>query len=127
MPLIAAKYKVDFSGLRVDLVEQALGRMLSQHYSACVLRRFVAALVSEAQEFYEACIDLQERRTVYVAAGENLNALGRIVGADRAPWSFDDSYWFFSTGSPRAPTGPRCGASGPPWRLTSRLTMKNTA
>lgn len=107
MPLISEKYKVDFSGLKTDLVQQALGRMLSQHYSACVLRRFVDALVSECQELYDACIDLQEKRTAYVATGENLNALGRIVGADRAPWSYDDSYWFFynrvTQGTDRAP------------------------
>lgn len=88
-------YKISFDAYRKDLVQQALDRMLSQHYNKCVLRQFVAAFLDEAQEAYDAIIDMQEQRTVYAAEGENLDALGRIVGEDRAPWAYDDSSWLF--------------------------------
>lgn len=88
-------YAIDFTPYRKDLLEQALNRMLSQHYDKCVLRQFVAAIIDEAQRAYDAIIDMQEQRIVYNAEGENLNALGRIVGEDRKPWTYDDSTWLF--------------------------------
>jgi len=95
MPIPAA-YKVDFSPYRKDLIEQALARMLSQHYDKCVLRQFVAAIMQEVQALYDAIIDLQEKRTLHEAAAENLNALGRIVGEPRAPYQYDESRWLFA-------------------------------
>lgn len=93
---ISERYKVDFSPHRKDLIEQALSRMLSQHYDKCVLRQFVAAIMEEVQELYDALIDVQERRTLYMAEQENLNALGRIVGEPRAPYQYDESRWMFA-------------------------------
>ena len=89
-------YKVDFSPYRKDLIEQALGRMLSQHYDKCVLRQFVAAIMDEVQELYDAVLDMQEQRTLYEAEEENLNALGRIVGESRNPYQYDESRYMFA-------------------------------
>lgn len=89
-------YKVDFTAARKSLIEQALDRMLSQHYGKCLLRRFVAAVMTEVQELYEAVLDMQEKRTLYEADGENLNALGRIVGEPRAPYQYDESRYLFA-------------------------------
>ncbi len=93
---IPEHYKIDFSPYRKDLVEQALGRMLSQHFDKCVLRQFVAAVMREVQELYAAIIDMQEQRTLYQAAAENLSALGRIVGEPRAPYQYDESRYMFA-------------------------------
>ena len=94
MPL-PRTFEVDFSAYAIDLVGQALGRMLSQHYDKCVLRQFVAAFIDECQELYDACIDMQRMRTPYEAQEENLNGLGRIVGEPRTPWMYDESGWMF--------------------------------
>ena len=93
---IPAFYKVDFSPYRKSLIEQALGRMLSQHYDKCVLRQFVAAIMLEVDELYDAIIDMQEQRTLYEAVEYNLDALGRIVGEPRAPYQYDESRWMFA-------------------------------
>lgn len=92
---LSSAFKVDFSKYARDLVSQALDRMLSQHYDKCVLRQFVAVFIEECQLLYDACIELQRLRTPYYAEGQNLDALGRIVGEDRTPWEYDDSMWFF--------------------------------
>lgn len=92
---LPSTYKINFDIYAKELVEQALSRMLSQHYDKCVLRQFVAAFIEECNELYDACIELQKQRTLFYAAGENLNALGRIVGEQRTPWSYDESSWFF--------------------------------
>ena len=94
MPL-SERFAIDFDRYAKNLVEQALGRMLSQHYDKCVLRQFAAAFAEECQELYAACLDLQKQRTPYYAEGENLDALGRIVGEPRSPWQYDDSFYLF--------------------------------
>lgn len=93
---IPASFKVDFSPQRKDLVAQALSRLLTQHYDKCVLRQFVVAIMEEVQELYDALIDLQERRTLYMAEDENLNGLGRIVGEARTPYQYDENRWLFT-------------------------------
>ena len=92
---IPSTYKIDFSPHRKDLIEQALGRMLSQHYDKCVLRQFVAAIMQEVNELFDCLIDMQEMRTLFMAEAENLNAIGRIVGEPRAPYQYDESKWMF--------------------------------
>lgn len=89
--LISEEYKVSFDEYIKDLIEQALGRMLSQHYGKCVLRQFVSVFMDEVQVLYDAIIDMQKLRSVYYAEGENLAALGRIVGEPRNLWMYDDS------------------------------------
>lgn len=96
-------YKVDFSLYDKDLVTQALNRMLSQHYDKCVLRQFVAAIMCEVQELYEAIIDMQDGRTLFEAQAENLNALGRIVGEPRAPYQYDESRYMFADRAQQRP------------------------
>jgi len=93
---IPASYKIDFSPYRKSLVEQALARLLSQHYDKCVLRQFVAAIMEEVDALYNALIDLQEFRTLYEATEYNLDALGRIEGEPRAPYQYDESKWMFA-------------------------------
>ena len=95
MPL-PAFYKIDFKPCRKDLIEQALGRMLAQHYDKCVLRQFVAAVMREVNELYDAIIDMQEMRTLHEAEAYNLDALGRIVGEPRNPYRYDESRWLFA-------------------------------
>jgi hypothetical protein len=96
-------YTVDFSPYRRDLVAEGLERMLAQHYAKCVLRQFVAVFLNECQDLYDALLDLQEKRTVYEAEEENLDALGRIVGAERKPWVLDEAFsWFGFDAAKRA-------------------------
>lgn len=94
--MISQRYKVDFSPYRWDMAGDGLERLLSQFVPSCVLRRFIGVILYQCQELYDAVIDLMEQRTLFKAGGENLEALGRIVGEPRAPYSYDDSTWFFS-------------------------------
>lgn len=92
---ISDEFNVDFSIYDRDVVSEGLNRMLSQHYDKCVLRQFMAVILDEVQELYDACIDMQKQRIVYNAQSINLDALGRIVGADRRPWILDEDFeWF---------------------------------
>lgn len=101
--MIPASYKTDFSAWRVDLLQRGLDRLLGQFRSSCVLRQFTAALLDEVLELHEAAIDLMEQRTLYAAAGENLDALGRIVGEPRSPYQYDESKWMFADRLPQSP------------------------
>ena len=94
--LLPDTFKIDFSAEQKDLISAALTRMLGQHYNKCALRQFVAAFVAECQELYDACLDMQRLRSPYEAEGENLNALGRIVGEDRQVWNYDETSWMFA-------------------------------
>lgn len=96
-------YKVDFSPWRKDLVEAALKRLLSQHYDKCVLRQFTAAIMAEVQTLFDALLDLQERRTLYQAEGATLDAIGRIVGEPRKPYSYDEQRWMFADRQDQSP------------------------
>lgn len=90
-----SKFQVDFSKYDKDLITQELDRMLGQHYDKCVLRQFVAVFIRACQELYDACIELQRMRTAFDATEYNLDALGRIVGEDRALWEYNDEGWFY--------------------------------
>jgi hypothetical protein len=93
---VPEKLKVDFSGLARDLAARALTRLLSQHWTAPVLKQFVAALIRTGpQETYDRIIRTQEAQTIYLAEGVDLEAIGRIVGQPRTPYRYDDSRWFF--------------------------------
>lgn len=91
--ILPESFKVDFSVYEKDLVEQALNRMLSKWLKSCVLRQFVSVLIEQCQELYDACLDIQRLRTPYEAQGADLEALGRIVGAERGVWAYDDTVW----------------------------------
>ena len=113
--MIPESYKIDFGELRRDLVSHGLGRMLEQFRSSCVLRQFLAALLEEVQELHDAALDVMEQRTLFRGAGENLNALGRIVGEERAPYSYDESRWFFADRLPQGTDKAACWQDGVPF------------
>lgn len=66
-----------------DLQVRAAGRMLKQFSKAPVLLAVLWALVSEIQALSDEIIDVIRQRMPNAAKGENLNAIGRIVGQDR--------------------------------------------
>lgn len=92
---VSDKLKVDFSSEYKSLVESALDRLPYSFIKSCVLRQFIAALVSECEALYTSCINMQEQRTIYNAKGEVLDALGRIVGCPRQALVFYESRWFW--------------------------------
>lgn len=91
---IPERLKVDFSASRKDLIADGLNKMLSVFYDSCTLRQFVAVLLRQVQELYDAALAVEEQRTLYAAEGVNLDALGRIVGQDRLLWSYNEDKWF---------------------------------
>ena len=100
---IPQKFQVDFTPYRRDLIQQAVERLLSQHHCACALKQLVLAFTGEAQCLYDALIDLQEQRTLYKAEGETLSAIGRIVGAERAAYQYDETRWMFADKEAQGP------------------------
>ena len=100
---IPAKFAVDFSSYRKDLIVQAINRLLGQHYDKCTLKQFILAVMGEVQCLYDALIDLQEQRTLYRAEGETLSALGRIVGQERAPMQYAETYFMYADRPMQAP------------------------
>ena len=90
------KLRIDFTPYERDLVTEGLNKMLAVFYDACTLRQFVAVLLKQAQELYDAALKVQQGRTLYEAQGVNLDGIGRIVGQDRALWSYsEDGYMHF--------------------------------
>ncbi len=112
---IPAFFEVDFSTYRKDLIEQALNRMLEQHYDKCVLRQLVSAIMQEVQALYDAILDMQSKRTLYEAEKENLDALGRIVGEPRAPYQYDESCWMFADRQAQPPDFSSCWCINAPF------------
>lgn len=94
--MISNRYKVDFSPYRRDMISDGRRRILSQFVPSCVLQRFIGVILHQCQELHGAIIDLMESRTLYEATGESLEALGRIVGEPRIPYSYDDTRWLFA-------------------------------
>ena len=88
------KLKLDFSSVRKDLVAAGLDRMLAQYKSPPLVNKLVAVWLKQCQQLYDAIVDLQEYRTIYRAQGSNLEALGRIVGAKRVDFNYNDDYYF---------------------------------
>lgn len=88
------KLKLDFSSVRKDLVTAGLDRMLAQYKNSPLFNKLVAVWLKQCQQLYDAIVDLQEYRTIYMAQGSNLEALGRIVGAKRVDFNYNDDYYF---------------------------------
>ena len=88
------KLKLDFSSVRKDLVAAGLDRMLAQYKNSPLFNKLVAVWLKQCQQLYDAIVDLQEYRTIYRAQGSNLEALGRIVGAKRVDFNYNDDYYF---------------------------------
>lgn len=94
---IPQKFKIDFSGYRKDLVAKAWSRMLSQFWGSPVMRDFVAAFIRNGPQWaYDEIVKQQEANSLYMAEGDNLDAIGRIVGQPRVPYQYDDSKWLFA-------------------------------
>lgn len=85
---------VDFSPEEKDLVQEALQLLVSRLYTSCTLRKFIDVLIGQVQELYDACIELQKQRCLYYARGDTLDAIGRIVGQSRSPFTYSDTYYF---------------------------------
>lgn len=88
------KLKLDFSSVRKDLVAAGLDRMLAQYKNSPLFNKLVSVWLKQCQQLYDAIVDLQEYRTIYRAQGSNLEALGRIVGAKRVDFNYNDDYYF---------------------------------
>ena len=100
---IPESFRIDFSGLGRDLPQEAVDRLLSQFLCAHGLHQLVLAFMGEVQCLYDAIIDMQERRTLYMARGGNMEALGRIVGQSRAPRQYSEAHFMAAD---RAAQGP---------------------
>lgn len=113
---IPEKFKIDFTPHRKDLILQAVERLLSQFECACGLKQVVLAFMGEVQCLHDAIIDMQEMRTLYMAKGENLAALGRIVGQDAIAMRYDAFHWMMADrenpGPDAAPAWSLYGPSG---------------
>lgn len=92
--MIPARLQVRFDSRKADLVSDGLSNMLSAFYDACTLRQFVAVLINEVQQLFDAAIEVQRARTLYDAEGVNLDAIGRIVGQERAAWQYSEEGYF---------------------------------
>lgn len=77
-----------------DALARAFSRLLLQFRRSPVLIDILMALVAEVQELIDATEQVILGRTVAGGVGEQLNALGRIVGQDRNVTTYDDSVWF---------------------------------
>lgn len=71
-----------------DLIERAASRPLVQFRQAEVFNCLLAALNSQTQELQEAAESVILDRSPLDAIGEQLNALGRIVGQDRIVFDY---------------------------------------
>lgn len=90
---IPARLEISFE-VRQPLVISALEKLPGQYLKSCALRQFVSAFVGAAEELFTATLAMQKERTLYNASGENLDALGRIVGEPRAPYRYSEIRWF---------------------------------
>lgn len=94
---IPERFRVDFSPWRRDLAAKALTRLLSQFWDSPVMKAFLDALVRLGpQDLYDRILDAQERQSLFLARGEDLDAIGRIVGQPRLPYRYDESRWIFA-------------------------------
>lgn len=77
-----------------DLQSRAAGRLLWQFRRSPLLLAILYGLVSEIQVLMDACIEVQQMRIPFRARGENLNAIGRIVGQNRILLDYSELPWF---------------------------------
>lgn len=90
---IPSRLEIPFDGWQ-SLIVSALERLPGQYLESCILRQLVVALVGAVEELFAAALAIQKGRTLYDAFGENLDALGRIVGEPRAPYRYSETRWF---------------------------------
>ena len=85
-------YKVDFD--HWNITDDAEQRILVQFRDKKAFVGFIRAILQSCENLTDALTEWAKIRTVYYAEGENLNILGRIVGADRGSPLLDASPWF---------------------------------
>lgn len=76
-----------------DLIERAVSRTLLQFRESPVFLDTIAALTSEVQVLIDAIVEVIKYRGPADARGEQLNAIGRIVGQLRTLIGFDAIEW----------------------------------
>lgn len=77
----------------IDLQARAAGRLLWQFRRSPVLLSILHALVEEIQAAIDMLLDMQRLRMPEAATGENLDAIGRIVGQDRILIDYSERVW----------------------------------
>lgn len=85
---------ITYNEYKFDLQERAESRMLSQFHNSTVLKLLLQVFTSEVQELADAIYELIRQRSVGVAKGYNLDAIGRIVGRDRTQYNYTTAFWF---------------------------------
>lgn len=85
---------VDFTPYARDFRAIADTRLLAQFYKSDVMKQVIYAFADEAQELYDAIIELQRRRCVAYADGYWLEGIGRIVGQPKVQYEYDDTMYF---------------------------------
>lgn len=85
---------IDYSSVKFNLKELAESRLLSQFYDSKILKLLLNVYTSEIQELSDAIYQLLVGRTLNNAQGEQLDAIGRIVGLDRKGFNYAASFWF---------------------------------
>lgn len=77
-----------------NLQERAFSRLLLQFRGSSVLKNLLDAIVKEVQELQNSAEQVIAGRTAAEAVGEQLDALGRIVGQPREGVTYSESIWF---------------------------------
>jgi hypothetical protein len=80
----------------VDLPERAVSRLLLQFRKSPLMIDLLQALISEIIALQTAFVEMINERGPAEATGENLNAIGRIVGQGREIFDYADLPWFTS-------------------------------
>ena len=73
-------------------VQQALDRLVQQYKEKPKLNAVLTAFIEQLQELETVGKDLNEDRSIFTAAGTNLDNLGTIIGLDRLPGESDTVY-----------------------------------
>ena len=85
---------IDYSSVKFNLKELSESRILSQFYDSKVLKLLVGVYTSEVQELSDAIYQLLVGRTLNNAQGEQLDAIGRIVGISRKGFDYSAQFLF---------------------------------
>lgn len=94
---------VDFSSYARNITETALEKLPSQFVKSCVLRQFIAVFTDQLQELYDASITVLKGRTIADAQGEQVDAIGRIVGEPRSPYQYTEDHYMHADMPNKAP------------------------
>jgi hypothetical protein len=108
--------QVDFSGYALDMPAKAFSRLLSRRRNGPVVQAFLEAFIKSGPQWtYDEIIKQLEANTIFAAKGENQDIIGRIVGAPRKSYAYDDSQWFFSDSENQGCDSAPCWVKGAPF------------